>query len=239
MDKKLECYFGVDPWSGAVRMMVPRLFAAEIYNDLSGSAQIRTIIDPDTVNEMSQGILQNNMAYREAVVSDDIHKHYVSSKIVRKVKRYLMAGEMEKARKKVWGYAWARLLDYIEQSDYILEDTDNLFLGRFEKKEMEQVLACCYKVDNRYVFNVPDNLFAVLNPDGLLKVNVQPEFIHGKAKQKFLELKDNPYVKKFTINRGSLDGLEKACFEGDIDLRDDLIKEMINWAIPLLKEDGD
>jgi len=235
MSKGLECYFGTDVWTGSVRMLAPNLFAAEIYNDRMGTATMKTIIDKDLIEEMSQMIIQNNLPYREAIISDDIHKNYISKKVVKKIKRYIMAGEIEKAGKKVWGYCWARLMHYMGETDQLLEATDNLEVGKWEKREMEPVLAHCYKVNNSYVFNVPDNLFAILEPDGELKINTTPEFIRGEAKKNYLRFRDDPRVVPFTLSRRALDDLETACFEGDKALRDDMIKDMVNWAIPLLK----
>lgn len=240
MSKGLECYFGTDVWSGSVRMLVPTLFAAEIYNDSKGTATIRTISDSEIVDEMSQMVIQNNLPYREAIMSEDIHKGYVSKKVVKKIKRYLMAGEEEKARKKIWGYSWARLMDYMAETEEILDDNDSLGVGYSERREMTPFMAFGYKVDEQYVFNIPDNLFAILNKGGPLEIVTQPEFLQGEAKRNFLENQDNPGVTKFTVSRRTLDDLEKACFEGDITLRNVLVSDIVKWAVPLIdKNYGD
>jgi len=236
MSRGLECYFGTDVWTGSVRMLAPNLFAAEVYNTPEGIKTIKTITDPDLINEMSQMIIQNNLPYRGAIISDDIHKDYVSKKVVKKIKRYLAAQEIEKAGKKVWGYCWARIMNYMGETEEILESTDNLEVGKWEKREMEPVLAHCYKVNNNYVFNVPDNLFAVLTTDGEIKTDLRPEFIHTGARSHYLYHKDKTKIIPFTLSRRALDDLETACFEGDKVLRDDMIKDMVKWAIPLLKE---
>ncbi|MBU2576250.1 MAG: hypothetical protein KKF50_00855 [Nanoarchaeota archaeon] len=221
-----DCYFGTDVWTGAVRMIVPNLFAAEGYCNYNGKFQVRTITDMGVLEEMSKMIIQNNISFRGAVTFESIHKDYVSKKTVRKIKKYLDRGQIEKAGDKVWGYCLTCLRDYIDDNLYFLGEIGELNLNNFERKESRPIVGVCYEVGDKYVINLPDNFLVTLHPDGKLDIDTRPSILKERAKKEMQDISKNPTAKIFTVNREVIGELEKACFEKDSQKKEALVKEI-------------